>query len=111
MKEGRGLENETYLTDSSRWARYGIPRSHLGRRAVMDKSSRGEKLNVELVSDHFRKRIAPSERLSINFRRARTSARREYFFARGSDKCAVMRLISYLRVSANRPYKFLGGQK
>lgn len=48
----------------------------------MDKSSREEKLNVELVSDHFRKRIVPSERLSINFRRARTpvTAGPKYFF-------------------------------
>lgn len=43
--------------------------------AVMDKSSRGEKLNVELVSNHFRKRIVPSEQLSINFRRARAHQR------------------------------------
>jgi len=29
---GEGIGNETYLTDTSRWARYGIPRSRLGRR-------------------------------------------------------------------------------
>lgn len=49
---------------------------------VTDKSSRGEKLNVELVSVHFRKRIVPSERLPINFRR---EPRREHTQARDEN--------------------------
>lgn len=55
--------------------------------AVMDKSSRGEKLNVELVSNHFRKRIVPSEQLSINFRRACERQRGENIFLLAGQMC------------------------
>lgn len=107
-EKGRGQEGEGkdwgdwernlpdgYESLGTIWNPEVAPRSTV----VMDKSSREEKLNVELVSDHFRERIVPSERLSINFR-ARASKTRIFF--RSPDRCAVMRLISYLCVRANR---------
>lgn len=66
---------------------------------VMDKSPRVEKLNVELVSKHFWKRIVPSRTPFDKFSSRACQPVEKYFFAR-RDKCAVMHIASYLRFSA-----------